>query len=233
MKELKIISIIPARSKSKRIKHKNILKFKKKPLLAHSILHSLNSKFISRTIVSTDSKKYAKISLNYGAEVPFLRPKKISSDKSTDLECFNHCLNYLKKNEGYVPDLIVHLRATYPAREQNLIDNCINVMIKNKDAYLLKTISKSNIPIEKMWFKDKNNSIFNPATLNNYDYLLPDQSLRYSYCQNGCVDILRTKYLNPKFFSKKKKIGYLMNHNFDINTIEDFNSLKKSKLIIK
>ena len=58
MNRLKIISIIPARSNSKRIKNKNLVLFKQKPLIAHSILHSLASKLISRTIVSTDSKKY-------------------------------------------------------------------------------------------------------------------------------------------------------------------------------
>ena len=111
---VKILAIIPARSGSKRIKHKNIRNFKGKPLLAHSILHSIRSKFIQRTVVSTDSSKYAKIAIKYGAEVPFLRPKNISQDKSTDLQCFSHCLNFLKKKENYIPDLIVHLRPSYP-----------------------------------------------------------------------------------------------------------------------
>ncbi len=227
MKKLKIISIIPARSRSKRIKDKNILKFKKKPLIAHTILQSLQSKLISRTIVSTDSPKYAKISLKFGAEVPFLRPKKISSDKSTDLECFNHCLRYLKKKEKFVPDIIVHLRPTYPKREKNLIDRCIKTLVKNKKAYLLKTVCKSKTPIEKMWFKDKKNKIFNPATFNNLNHSLPDQSLRQSFFQNGCIDVIRVKYLNNKNYSKDKIIGYLMSHNFDINTIQDFKKLKQ------
>ena len=94
MSKLNIISIIPARSNSKRIKNKNIAKYKNKPLIAHSILQSIKSKYVNRTIVSTDSKKYANIAKKYGAEVPFLRPKNISKDSSTDLECFNHCLKF-------------------------------------------------------------------------------------------------------------------------------------------
>ena len=227
MKKLKIISIIPARSKSKRIKNKNIIKFKNKPLIAHTILHSLRSKYVSRTIVSTDSMKYAKISIKYGAEAPFLRPKKISKDKSTDLECFNHCLNYLKKKENYTPDIIVHLRPTYPKREKNLIDNCVKALLKNKNAYLLKTICKSETSIEKMWFKGKNNKIFNPTTKNNLKHSLPDQSLEQSYNQNGCVDVIRTRLLNSKKKLNAKIIGYEMKHNFDINTLNDFKKLKK------
>ena len=71
----------------------------------------MKSKIINRTIVSTDNKKIAKIALNYGAEVPFLRPKKISKDNSTDLDFILHTLKELQK-EKYYPELIVQLRHT-------------------------------------------------------------------------------------------------------------------------
>ena len=64
---MKIISIIPARSGSKRVKNKNIRKLIGLPLLTHTIKHSLNTKLIDRTIVSTDSNNYAKIAKKYGA----------------------------------------------------------------------------------------------------------------------------------------------------------------------
>ena len=70
---VKILAIIPARIGSKRIKNKNI-KYFKVNYTAHSILHSIRSKYIQRTIVSTDSRKYAKIAIRYGAS-SFLRPK--------------------------------------------------------------------------------------------------------------------------------------------------------------
>ena len=53
-----------------------------------------------RVIVSTDSTEYQKIAKKYGAEVPFLRPKDISGDLSTDYECIQHCVSWLKKNEN-------------------------------------------------------------------------------------------------------------------------------------
>ena len=73
-KKSNILGIIGARSGSKGIKDKNIVDFKGKPLIAHTINSSIQSKLITRTIVSTDSRKYADIALKYGAEVPFLRP---------------------------------------------------------------------------------------------------------------------------------------------------------------
>ena len=129
---MKIIAIIPARSGSKRVKNKNIKKLMGLPLLVHTIKHSLSSKLIDRTIVSTDSKKYSKIAIKYGAEIPFLRPDKISGDRSTDLECFKHCIEFLKEKENYIPDIIVHLRVTYPIRENNIIDKCIKLLLKKK-----------------------------------------------------------------------------------------------------
>lgn len=224
---VKIISIIPARSGSKRIKDKNIRLFKGKPLLVHSILHSLESRFIQRTIVSTDSKKYAKIAEKYGAEVPFLRPKNISRDKSTDLECFKHCLNFLKDKENYVPDFIVHLRPTYPLREKKLVDNCVKELLRKTKYHSLRTIYKSEDPIEKMWYQRKNKSIYNPITLKNQNHSVSDQSLKQSYHQNSCVDVLRVKYtISMNKIAGSKILGYEMNHNYDIDTISDLKNFK-------
>ena len=73
------IAIIPARSGSRRIKDKNIKIFNKKPIIYWSIKAAKESKIFDRIIVSTDSKKIAKISNRYGAETPFIRKKKIST----------------------------------------------------------------------------------------------------------------------------------------------------------
>jgi|TARA_B100001964_G_scaffold218078_1_gene258725 CMP-N-acetylneuraminic acid synthetase len=225
---MRIISIIPARSGSKRVKDKNIRKLMGIPLMAHTIKHSLKSKLIQRTLVSTDSNKYAKIAIKYGAEVPFLRPKNISKDKSTDLQCFKHCLKYLKSKENFVPDIIVHLRVTYPIRESNVIDNCIKLFFKKKKYHSLRTICKSEDPIEKMWYKRKNNSIYNPITKHNQNHSIADQSLKQSYHQNNCVDILRVKYtITKNKIAGKKILGYEMSHNFDIDYPDDLKAIKK------
>ena len=74
------ICIIPARSGSKRIKNKNIVKINGLPIIAKTIKIARQSKLFTRIIVSTDSLKIAKIAKKYGAEVPFLRSKKLSDD---------------------------------------------------------------------------------------------------------------------------------------------------------
>lgn len=81
-KEFITWAIVPARSGSKGIKHKNIIPFLKKPLMAHSINFAKKLKFIDRVILSTDSEKYKKIGKKFGAEVPFLRSKKAHFDET-------------------------------------------------------------------------------------------------------------------------------------------------------
>ena len=95
---LKTICVIPARGGSKRIPRKNIKKFHGKPLIAWSISCALKSGIFENIFVSTDDKEIADIAEEYGAKVPFLRPKDISDDYATDKDVLNHFLNWHNKN---------------------------------------------------------------------------------------------------------------------------------------
>jgi len=92
----KAIAIIPARGGSKRIPRKNIKDFFGKPLIAYSIETALASKLFEKVIVSTDDQEIAEIARQYGAEVPFLRPEKLSDDFSGTDIVIQHALNFLK-----------------------------------------------------------------------------------------------------------------------------------------
>ncbi len=78
----KNLCIIPARGGSKRIPNKNIKNFFGKPIIYYSIKSALDSNFFDKVIVSTDSKKIAKISKKFGAEVHKRNPK--YADSYTD-----------------------------------------------------------------------------------------------------------------------------------------------------
>ena len=224
-----IYALIPARSGSKRIKDKNILKLKNKNLLEITINQSLKTKAINKTFVSTDSKKYQKISLKAGALSPYLRKKKISRDYSTDLECFKDFLNQLKIHQYEIPDIIVHLRPTYPYREKGLISKCINKFLKYKSKVdSLRTIYEIKENIQKMWLLKKNNLIYNPITKNTEQHSMPGQKLKKTYIQANCIDILNVRNtLYKNSMTGKKIYGYKIGHNFDIDDINDFKKLKK------
>ena len=146
--------IIAARGNSKRLKDKNILKIDGKSLIEIVINKAKKSKIFDQIIVSTDSKKIAKIAKKSGAEVPFKRPKEISGDLDTDFSCIEHCINWLKDNENYVPDIIVHLRCTTPIRDINEIDNAINYFKKKPKADSLRAIAPACFNPYKMWTLD-------------------------------------------------------------------------------
>ena len=86
----KITALIPARGGSKGVPRKNIKLLNGHPLIAYSIIACRLSKNIGRIIVSTEDKEIASISINHGAEVPFMRPPDLSRDESTDQDVLEH-----------------------------------------------------------------------------------------------------------------------------------------------
>ena len=153
---MKILCLIPARSGSKGLPDKNIKMMINKPLMAWSIEQAKNTEYYKqgkiKIVVSTDSEKYREIALEWGAEVPFIRPTEISSDESTDIEFIKHALAWLDQNEKYKPDYILHLRPTQPCREEGLIDDCFNKFIGSEYDSLRTVIPTIKTPY-KMYIK--------------------------------------------------------------------------------
>ena len=149
--EAKIMALIPARGGSKNPPDKNILPFRGKPLVVHSIGHALQARCVGRVIVSTDSKKIAEISRQAGAEVPFMRLAEFAADDSTDLEVFCHALGWLDEHEGYRPEIIVHLRPTSPLRPPGLIDMGVERLPAHPEADSLRTVVPVPHTPYKMW----------------------------------------------------------------------------------
>jgi len=186
--------MIPARSGSKGVPDKNIRLLAGKPLIAWSIEASLGAKLIDRTIVSTDSEKYAEISRKYGAETPFLRPAALSGDKSTDTECFEHFLTWFQEHEGGVPEYVVHLRPTTPLRDSREIDRAISTIKNIPPAQCLLSIQEMPETAYKCFEKTSDGRL-KPMGSDSTDTdiaNLPRQMFPKTYTGNGYVDIIRT-----------------------------------------
>ena len=135
----KILAIIPARSGSKGIKDKNIKLLGDKPLLAYPILAALGCQEISRVLLSTDSEIYAKIGVEFGADVPFLRPSSLANDNSKRSDVI---LDILNKCQGY--DIIVYLEPTSPFTSSDDILAAINLLTsKDNNAESVVGIAKN------------------------------------------------------------------------------------------
>ncbi len=107
------IAIIPARGGSKRIPQKNIKLFCGKPIIAYSIMTAQKTKLFDRIIVSTDDHQIANVALEWGAEIPFMRPQHLADDYTTTLDVINHAINWLNKND-VVHDHACCIYATAP-----------------------------------------------------------------------------------------------------------------------
>ena len=130
-----ICAIIPARSGSKLIKNKNILKFKRKPSLYYSIAAAKKIPLINKIVFSSDSKNYLKIAEKYKPDLLHLRSKKNSTSKAKDLDFLTEIYNYLVREHNYNPDIFLVLRANSPTKSVNDISSAIKIFINNFNKY--------------------------------------------------------------------------------------------------
>ncbi len=189
MDKTEVLALIPARGGSKSIPRKNIRPFAGHPLIAYSISAGLAAETVTRVIVSTDDEEIAAISRRYGAETPFLRPAEFSEDSTPDLPVFQHALEWLHKNEDYLPEIVVQLRPTSPFRRVQHIDQAVYRLLEHPEADSVRTVC---IPFQnpfKMW-RIGQDGIMQPLLQTEFEepYNMPRQALPEVYWQTGYVD---------------------------------------------
>ncbi|MCX7927850.1 MAG: acylneuraminate cytidylyltransferase family protein [Candidatus Omnitrophica bacterium] len=230
---MKILGLIPARIGSKRIYKKNIALLNDKPLISYTCFCARESKFINRLIVSTDSEEIASAAKKYGAEVPFLRPREISQENSTEFEFLVHALNWFSKYEDYEPDLIVVLYPTSPFRKPESIDRAVEEILKHPEADSLRSVRLCSEHPYKMWTIE--NGYLKPFidSENPHLHTFSYQILPKVYIQNASIYITKPSTIR----NKKSSIGdivipFVMDEieSIDINTPLDF---KIAELLLK
>ena len=215
-----IIAIIPARAGSKSLVDKNIKYLSGHPLIAYSIAAAKLSKKIDRVIVSTDSQKYTEIAKQYGAEVPFIRPDKISIDTAIDRDFLIHSMNWFEENENSVPEYWVHLRPTTPLRSIEIIDNAINEIVQDNNATSLRSGHKApESPLK--WFV-KSNYYFR-GLVDGEDYNLPKEAFEQVYIPDGFVDVVKSSFvMNNKEIHGDRIIGFESPVCTEVDSVEEF-----------
>ena len=127
-----ILGVTLARSGSKGIKNKNLIKINGKPLIYYTIKEAKKSKNITNYIVSTDSLKIKRVAEKFKAKVPFIRPKKFSKDSSSSASALRHALIQCEKFYNKKFDYIIELMATNPLKSVKDINNVIKIIIRYK-----------------------------------------------------------------------------------------------------
>lgn len=212
----KILAVIPARGGSKGIPRKNIREIGGKPLLAWTIEEAKKSKYIQRVILSSEDDEIISIAKEYGCDVPFVRPKELSTDDAASVDSILHAINECK---GY--DYVVLLQPTSPLRTVEDIDGCIELVLKEKADFGVTVTEPENSPY---WMYTLVNG--NLKSLIQQDNMATRrQDLPKAYALNGAVYVANVKALcEQKTFLTETTKAYIMPHNrsFDIDTEIDF-----------
>ncbi|MDD4900566.1 MAG: acylneuraminate cytidylyltransferase family protein [Patescibacteria group bacterium] len=125
----KILGITMARGGSKSISRKNIKPLGGKPLIAYAIKAALNSKYLTKYIVSSDDAEIIEVAKSLGAEAPFVRPVSLAQDDTPDIPVLQHAVNWLKENLNEEYDYIMMLHPTAPLRLGSHLDDCIKKIV--------------------------------------------------------------------------------------------------------
>jgi len=218
-----ILAVIPARGGSKGIPRKNIKLLCGKPLLAYTADAALSSKYICRTILSTEDEEIASTGRALGLDVPFMRPVDLAQDNTPSLPVFQHALNALLQTENYKSDIVVILQPTSPLRLTNHIDEALEIFL-NSDADSL--VSIVDVPHNMNPYSVMRLS--SDGYLSNfieYDELNNLRQLKPSFvARNGAaIYICKAENIlkNGSLYGDKT-LGYLMNRFESIDIDDEF-----------
>ena len=240
---MNFLCIVPARKNSQRIKNKNLLKIKNKPLIEYTFDQIRKTKHIKDVIVSTDSNSIRKLALSNKIDCPFLRPQNISGNNASTFSVVKHAYNYIKNKYKINYKYIVLLQPTSPLRLPSQIDDACKKILKNAKADCLVSTYKISNYIDKNLIMIKNKkylsfqSEYKYKKINDIKKNINKEKktskvntiFEKLYIRNGpAILIVKTKNLN-KFLIGGNILNYEMPlvNSLDINTKDDINTLNK------
>lgn len=221
-KNKKILGVITARGGSKGIPRKNIKLLDGKPLIAYTIEAAAQSRWLSRTIVSTDDFEIAEISKSFGADVPFLRPENLAEDKSTSIQVIQHALHWLKENENAEYDYVMILQPTSPFRTAEDIDACIEKIIETGADSVMSMVELVDFSVKKI------KRIEDDVIVSVFEEEGNQSSFRNDgeklYKRNGAVYLTKVEVLlkDDLFGTVSRPYGMPLERSLDINEPYDF-----------
>ena len=224
-----ILGLIPARGSSKGLPRKNIKLLLGKPLIAWTIEQALASKYLDRVVISTNDKEIAEISKKYGAEIPFMRPKKLATDEAKGIDVVLHAIDWLKKKSKRKQyDLLMLLQPTSPLRTKEDIDKAIELLFLKEAKAIVSVCEVDHHPL---W----SNTLPEDGCMK--DFIRQEimnknrQELSVFYRLNGAIYLAYWNYIKKqKSFFGEKTFAYIMPKERSVD-IDDEIDLKLAKIL--
>jgi N-acylneuraminate cytidylyltransferase len=201
-----VVYIVPARGGSKSIPGKNLKRFGPHPLLAYSIAAGQQVKLTGPVLVSTDDPAIAKVAQEYGAGV-IDRPKGLAQDDTLDHPVFVHALEWLAREKGFQPEIVVQLRPTSPLRPAGCVDEAVQILLDHPEVDCVRAVVEPAQNPFKMWTLEKDDlspllragQLRDPERYQGLElYNMPRQQLPTTYWQTGQVDVVRASTILQK-----------------------------------
>jgi len=182
-------------------------------------------------LVSTDDSKIKNICEKFGLKVPFLRPKRLSGDKTGTIEVVNHALKWFE-NKFFSVDYVLIVYPTAIFLKTKDIKSAINKINKHKNCQCVFSASTFSYPIQRSFYFDSKNNIkmFQPKFYKNQS-----QDLTQAFHDAGQFYLCRSSTIKNKkhlLNSRSKVIIIPRYRSIDIDTAEDFEQAKRMIKII-
>ena len=225
-----LLAVIPARGGSKGIKRKNVRMLNRKPLVFYTINVAKNCDFISDVVVSTDDEEISKLSLEFGAQVPFIRPASLATDETPSYDVVKHGLLEMESRKNIRYDAVMMLQPTCPLRTVEDLDNSIRIFQSTRADSVVSVVELS----DKHPFRMKR--LVGDRLINYIDQgfedMRPRQSLPKVYIRNGAIYVsTRRSFLSSESLVGQDCRAYLMPDSRSVNIDSEIDLLLAERLL--
>ena len=210
---MRILGLIPARGGSKSIRNKNLIDLGGRPLIAWTINSAKESELLD-VIVSTDSPEIAKVAKDFGAQVPFLRPDRLSGDEILSIDVVLHALENIK--EKYQAVLL--LQPTSPFRSSTDINDAIEMFNETTNVISVVDVG-GNHPARMKFIKD--DLLIDPPFGEEVENM-PRQKLQPVYIRNGAIYLTNLVDLKNRTFKGSRCRALIMPKVRSLNIDSEF-----------
>ena len=213
----RVLAIIPARGGSKGLPRKNILETNSRPLISWTIQQAKRSKYIDKVIVSTDDESIAKISMDEGADVPFLRPARLATDTAKTIDTVKHLVDKLNE-AGEIYDVIVLLEPTSPLRKKDDIDLTIDALRRGGNFDGAVTLGRFKTHPDLAKTVEGNKVVQQTLSVNQSRR----QDLKELYFPFGVAYVIKTSLFVKELTFYPKELGYHIIEDWQCYEVDDY-----------
>ena len=213
-----VLALIPARGGSKGLPGKNIAPVAGRPLLAWTVDAASGSKYIDRTVLSSDDEAIISVAAGLGLEVPFRRRPELARDDTPSIDVVIDALDRLPGH-----GIVVLLQPTSPLRSAADIDAALERMQVAGAPAVVSLRAAEDHPAWTFKLADDGRLVrfVDDATLTG---VTRRQDLPPAWCLNGAVYAARTDWLRrTRSFLAEGTVGSEMpaSRSLDIDTFDD------------